>query len=141
MLSSVLNPTGMLKVGGVVLIVLGLLGFTGVTNSFQPFFLTAGENIAHVALGVVGLAVAFGIKDTRAHRALVGVLAITGFAFGLWGFLLPTGRLPEALTMGNFYGLANLENPLDNALHIVVGIWATVAYFMGRQPAMAEARA
>lgn len=141
MLSSVLNPTGMLKAGGVVLIALGLLGFTGVTNSFEPFFLTAGENIAHVALGVVGLGVAFGIKDVRAHKGLVAVLAITGFAFGIWGFLLPTGRLPEALTMGNFYGLADLENPLDNLLHIVVGIWATAAYLMDRQPAMAEARA
>lgn len=137
MLRAVLNPTGMLRAGGVVLIVLGLLGFTGITNSFQPFFLTAGENIAHVALGVVGLAVAYGIKDPRAHRALVAVLAITGFAFGIWGFLLPTGQLPEALTMGNFYDLANLENPLDNLLHIVVGIWATAAYFMGAEPASA----
>lgn len=131
----------MLKAGGVVLIVLGLLGFTGITNSFQPFFLTAGENIAHVALGVVGLAVAYGIKDPRAHRGLVAVLAVTGFAFGIWGFLLPTGTLPEALTMGNFYGLADLENPLDNLLHIVVGVWATAAFFMGREPAIAEARA
>lgn len=140
-MSSVLTSAGMLKAGGVVLIVLGLVGFTGVTNSFQPFFLTAGENIAHVVLGIVGLAVAYGIKDPRVHRGLVAVLAITGFAFGIWGFLLPSGMLPEALTNGNFYGLADLENPLDNALHIVVGIWATVAYFMDRQPAMAEARA
>lgn len=69
------------------------------------------------------------------------MLAITGFAFGIWGFLLPTGRLPEALTNGNFYGLANLENPLDDLLHIVVGIWATAAFLMDREPSMAESRA
>ena len=29
--------------------------------------------------------------------------------------------------MPNFYG-ANLENPLDNILHLVIGVWAVLAW-------------
>ena len=34
----------------------------------------------------------------------------------------------------NFYGLANLESPADNLLHLVVGIWAAAAAYANRQP-------
>jgi len=132
MLSSVLNPTGMLKAGGVVLIVLGLLGFTGITNSFEPFFLTAGENIAHVALGVVGLGAGFGTKSADLHRWLVAFIALSGLFTGIYGFTLAAGDEMHR----NFFGLANLENPADNVLHLVVGIWAAAAAYLNR-PAMA----
>ncbi len=129
-MSTLLNPTGFLKVGGAVLLALGLIGFTGITNNIEFFNLDPGENIAHTVLGIVGLAVAYGIKDARLHKWLVVVLAITGFATGIWGFLLPAGSYAK----GNFYGLANLENPADNLLHIVVGIWAAAAVAMNKSP-------
>jgi hypothetical protein len=126
-MSMVLTPTGFLKVGGAVLLALGLIGFTGVTNNIALFNLDIGENVAHTVLGIVGLGVAFGIKDPFVHRGLVAVLAITGFLTGIIGFVLPAGSYAN----GNFFGLANLENPADNLLHIVVGIWATIAVVRG----------
>ncbi len=137
-MSTLLSPTGFLKVGGVVLLALGLIGLTGVTNSIEFFNLDAGENIAHTLLGVVGLAVAYGIKDARVHKWLVTLLAITGFATAIWGFILPAGSFAK----GNFYGLANLENPADNILHLVVGFWAAAAVMRaGSSEEMAAQRA
>ncbi len=134
----ILRPTNVLKIGGAVLILLGLIGLTGVTTSWAFFNLDTGENVAHIGLGVVGLAVAFGTSDERVHRGLVGVLAITGIAFGVGGFFLGAGDAMH----GNFFGLANLENPSDDVLHLVVGIW-TAASFLTYKPmsAMAQARA
>lgn len=129
------SPTGFLKTGGAVLLILGLLGFTGVTNSIEAFNLDQGENVAHAVLGIVGLAVAFGIKDVNIHRYLTILLAVTGYVFGIWGFLLPAG----SFTNGNFYGLANLENPLDNLLHLVVGVWATAAVYLNKGAEMMPA--
>jgi hypothetical protein len=139
----ILNPTNVLKIGGTVLVLLGLIGLSGVTSAVTWFSLDTGENVAHVGLGVVGLAVAFGTKDQRIHRGLVAVLAITGLAFGIGGFALGDGG---ALTNGafarpNFFGLANLENPADNILHLVVGIWTAASALTYRGMAMAEARA
>lgn len=136
-MSWILHPTNVLKVGGAVLLLLGLIGFTGVTNSIEFFNLDAGENVAHTALGIVGLAVGFGIKDVRMHKWLVGVLAITGLLFGIWGFVLPAG----SFTQGNFYGLANLENPADNVLHLLVGIWTAASFLTYKPMAMSETRA
>lgn len=71
---------------------------------------------------------AFGIPDARVHKWLVIVLAVTGFAVGIRGFFLPTGSFAK----GNVFGVANLENPADNLLHIVVGIWAVLAVALDR---------
>jgi hypothetical protein len=138
----ILHPTNVLKIGGTVLILLGLVGLTGVAG-FQWFHLTAGENVAHIVLGIVGLAVGFGTSDIRVHRGLVAVLAITGLAFGIGGFALPSGG---AFANGAFatpnLGVANLENPADNLLHIVVGVWTGASTLWGRAAmAMAETRA
>ncbi len=126
-MSTLLTPTGFLKVGGAVLLALGLIGFTGITNNIEFFNLDMGENVAHTVLGIVGLAVAYGIKDAFVHRGLVAVLAITGLLTGIIGLLLPAG----SFTNGNVFGVANLENPADNLLHIVVGIWAAIAVIRG----------
>lgn len=137
-MSMVLTPTGFLKIGGAILLALGLIGVTGITNGIEFFNLDAGENVAHTVLGVVGLAVGFGIKDVRIHRGLVAVLAITALLTGIVGFFLPAG----SFTNGNVFGVANLENPSDNLLHVVVGIWAAVAVMRGSsEPEMATQRA
>ena len=129
-MSTLLSPTTVLRLGGAVLLLLGLIGFTGLTNSIAFFNLDSGENIAHVFLGVVALAAAFGIPNPQAHRILVAVVAITGLFFGIYGFVLPAGDEMHR----NFYGLANLESPADNLLHLVVGIWAAAAAYANRQP-------
>lgn len=125
-----LSPTGFLKIGGVILVALGLIGITGVTNDITFFNLDTGENVAHIFLGVVALVGAFGIRDARAHRILVAIVAVTGLFFGVYGFFLPAGDFMH----GNFLGLANLENPADNLLHLVVGTWAAGAAWLNREP-------
>lgn len=137
-MSWILRPTNVLRLGGAVLLLLGIIGATGITNSWEFFNLDLGENVAHIGLGVVGLAAGYGIKDERAHRALVAVLAVTGLAFGIGGLFLPAGSFAK----GNFLGLANLENPSDDVLHLVVGIWTAASALTSRgAAAIAEARA
>lgn len=136
-MSWILRPTNVLRLGGAVLLLLGIVGATGITSSWEFFNLDLGENVAHIGLGIVGLAVGYGIKDERIHRGLVAVLAVTGLAFGLLGFFLPAG----SFTHGNFFGLANLENPSDDVLHLVVGIWTAASALAYRgAAAMTEAR-
>jgi hypothetical protein len=142
-MSWILRPTNVLKVGGAVLVLLGLIGIAGITSTWDFFNLDTGENVGHIGLGVVGLAVAFGTSDERIHRALVIVLAITGLAFGIGGFLLPSGGalVNGAFKTPNFFGLANLEDPADNVLHLVVGLWCAASVLTSRAPAMAEVKA
>ena len=90
------------------------------------FSLDAGENVAHVGLGVIGLAAGFGLKDARIHRGLTAVVGITALIFGLLGWFLPSGGAlaSGAFAKSNFLGLANLESPADNLLHLFVAAWA-----------------
>ena len=131
-MSTLLSPTTVLRLGGAVLLLLGLIGLTGVTNSIAFFNLDSGENIAHIALGIVGLGAGFGTKSADLHRWLVAFIAISGLFTGIYGFALPAGDEMHR----NFFGLANLENPADNLLHLVVGIWAAAAAYLNK-PAMA----
>ncbi|HYK98832.1 MAG TPA: hypothetical protein VEU77_10625 [Candidatus Acidoferrales bacterium] len=144
MLSTYQNSTMFLRIGGAVLLIVGLVGYIGVLNSVDFFSLDAGENLAHTALGIIGLAAGFGLKDRMIHRGLTAVVGITALIFGLPGWFLPSGG---ALTNGafanpNFLGLANLESPSDNLLHLFVAAWAIWA-MMGdsKMPVMAPATA
>jgi hypothetical protein len=137
-MSTLLSPTTVLRLGGAVLLLLGLIGLTGVTNNIASFNLDSGENIAHVALGIVGLGAGFGTKNPDLHRWLVAFIALSGLFTGIYGFTLVAGDEMHR----NFFGLANLENPADNVLHLVVGLWAAAAAYLNR-PAMgmSESRA
>ena len=121
-----MNPKQFLIIGGIVLLVVGLVGFWGILGPtpaqsiFGPsWYFDNGENWAHTILGIVALLVAVAMPAgmQAGVTLLVGAVALI---VGLWGFLLP-GATP------NFYG-ANLENPLDNILHIAIGIWAILAW-------------
>ena len=142
MLSNYQNSTMFLRIGGAVLLLVGIVGYLGVLNSVDFFSLDAGENVAHVGLGVIGLAAGFGLKDRMIHRGLTAVVGITALIFGLLGWFLPSGG---ALTNGafanpNFLGLANLESPSDNLLHLFVAAWAIWA-MMGDSKVAATAPA
>jgi len=125
-LGSLQSSTAFLRYGGGVLLLVGLVGFIGILNSVDFFSLDAGENIAHVGLGIVGLAAGFGLKDARVHRGLTAVVGITALIFGLLGWFLPAGGalVNGAFAKPNFLGLANLESPSDNLLHLFVAAWA-----------------
>jgi hypothetical protein len=141
-LNALFTSTGFLRYGGVVLLLVGIVGYIGVLNNVAFFTLDAGENIAHTVLGVVGIAVGFGLKNASIHRLLTWVLFATALVFTLWGLILPSGGTLNngAWSNPNFYGLANLENPADSVLHLVVAAWAGLALWMERRaPAMATA--
>ncbi len=132
-----MNPKQFLTVGGVVLVVLAVIGFLGVlTQSSTPvFWLDTGENVAHLVLGVVALAAVFvpGLNSALApfYKALVVAVGVVALFFGLYGFVVAGAPAP------NTFGLANLENPADNVLHLLVGVWALYAALVGPRTAAA----
>ena len=132
-------PTLFLKVGGAVLLLLGIVGYIGIFNTISFFNLDAGENAAHTVLGIVALAFGFFVKDQNVNNWLVVIVGVVGLITGVSGFFLATGDFMGGhFAHPNFFGLANLENPADNLLHLVVGIVALLAVFLSR-PAMAPA--
>jgi hypothetical protein len=127
--------------GGAVLLLLGIVGYLGVFSEANTpwFYLDSGENLAHTFLGIVALAAVYvpGLNTAlrpyyRAIVALVGVLALF---FAAYGFLNAGAGMP------NTFGVANLENPSDNILHLVVGIVALVAAWLPSGEMMARAGA
>ena len=117
------TPEGFLKVGGIVLVLVGLLGFflTGPTAADSvlgsAWWFDSYENWAHLVLGVVALVLAFGVKHDGLNKWVTALVGLFALVVAVWGFF-----------DSNFLG-AGLENPLDNILHIVVGVWALYAAF------------
>lgn len=119
-----MNPKQFLTIGGAVLVLLAILGWVGVIGPTAEdsifgatWWFDNGENWAHVVLGVVALIAAFALPDA-AQKPLVIVVGLVALAFGVFGFF-----------QQDFYRLANLENPADSVLHLVVGLWALVSGF------------
>ena len=137
-MAGVFTPKGFLTYGGVVLLLLGIIGFLGVfTQSSVPsFYLDNGENVAHTGLGIIALAIVFvpGLNSAFApyYRWIVILLGIVALFFAVYGFVVAGDS-----SMANTFGLANLENPADNILHLVVGAWALYAAW---RPSMMMAR-
>lgn len=113
-----MNAKQFLQIGGVVLLLVGILGFIGVIGPtadqsiFGDFWwFDNGENWAHTILGIVALiaSMSLGMGAQKMLTQLVGVLALF---FGVYNFFSES-----------FYG-ANLESPADLILHLVIAIWA-----------------
>ncbi len=114
-----MNPKQFLQIGGVVLVLVGILGFVGVIGptAERSIFKSAWwfdnpENWAHLVLGIVALIAAYAI-GRNLQRPLVMVLGVIGVLVGLYSLLV-----------SNMFLGANLENPADSLLHIIVGAWA-----------------
>lgn len=114
-----MNPKQFLQVGGVVLLLLGIVGYLlpGGRIIGDVWYLTPGENLAHTVLGIAAIAAAF-VLPAMYQKWLVIVVGVLALYFSAAGFLV------RAVPPLNYYGLANLENPYDNLLHLVVGAWA-----------------
>jgi hypothetical protein len=127
--ANILTPVGFLRFGGVILLVLGWLGYLLAPISEgellgSALWFDGGENIAHSVLGVLALVFAADFKPDW-QRWIVAALGVVALFFGVYGFVAGPGDM----TMLNTFGVANLENPLDNLLHLVVGAWALYAAF------------
>jgi hypothetical protein len=127
MMSSIFTPKGFLTWGGAALLLLGIVGYLGILteSSFPSFWFDSGENIAHTFLGIVALAIVFvpGLNTVFApyYRWIVILLGIVALFFAVYGFYVGGNAVP------NTFGAANLESPLDDILHLVVGAWALYA--------------
>lgn len=109
-------------VGGGVLVLVAVLGFVGVIGPTADksifgggWWFDNGENWAHLVLGVVGVIAAYAFPAS-AQKPLVMLLGIVGVLVGLYSIVISP----------SFLG-ANLENPADSILHLVVGAWALYA--------------
>lgn len=108
-----------------MLLLLGVLGNILPEGQIlgDSWYLTSGENVAHLVLGIVALAAAYQASASQ-QKMLTQVVAIIALFFGIFGFFVSGNVAP------NTFGLANLENPYDNLLHLLVGAWAAyVAWF------------
>jgi hypothetical protein len=120
-----------LIVGGAVLLLLGLVGYAGIFSkeSTPWFWLDDGENLAHTFLGIVALAAVYvpGLNSALKpyYRGIVALVGVIALFFAGYGLLQASGADP------NTFGVSNLENPSDNVLHLVVGIVALAAAWMG----------
>jgi hypothetical protein len=130
-----MNPRQFLQFGGAILIVLGVVGLLPVfTKANTPwFYLDAGENLAHIGLGIVAIAAAYLLTDPAMQKWLVAVVGVVALFFGVYGFVVMSAPEP------NTFGISNLESPADNLLHLVVGAWALYAAFIGRATMRATA--
>jgi hypothetical protein len=126
-----MNSKQFLMWGGVVLLLVGILGFIGIIGPtpdksiFGEFWwFDNGENWAHTILGVVAIvaSMSLGVAMQKNLTLTVGLLALF---FGLYNFF-------STMFMG-----ANLESPADLILHLAVAAWALWA---GMQPQVDEVK-
>jgi hypothetical protein len=136
-MAQVFTPKGFLTYGGAILLLLGIIGFLGVftQQSVPAFWLDTGENVAHLALGIIALAIVFvpGLNTAFEpyYRWIVILLAVVALFFGIYGFVVGGNAEP------NTFGISNLESPADNILHLVVGVWALYAAWRAPTSSMA----
>lgn len=129
---------GFLQVGGVVLVLVGIFSYLPFLNTPETsifgsaWWFDGTEGIVHILLGVVAIAASYVLSGDLA-RWLVIVVGVVALLFAVYGLILPAGSLAAPNI-----GPANLESPLDSILHLVVGVWALYAAFMGKS--MMEAK-
>lgn len=104
---------------GWVLLFLGIAGFIFPLIFGDAYLIFNGvENWAHILLGILALTIGYGIKDNRILRAVVIIFGLMGLIIGVWGFIVAGNPSP------NFYNVTNLDNPIDNIIHLTIAVWA-----------------
>lgn len=115
------------QVMGIVLVIIGILGFIpGVTTDgllFGTFSVNAAWNIMYIIIGLIGLYVSMSAPaSSKMYLQIFGVIfaiwAILGFVYG------------DSLILGF---IAN--NSADNWLHVVIALVSLYGGFMGNDAA------
>lgn len=116
-----MNPKQFLSLGGIVLVLVGILGFIGIIGPTaqdsifgSAWWFDTAENWAHTILGIVALVAAFALP-ANLQKPLVMIVGLLGIFFGVYNIFSDM-----------FWG-AHLQQHADTALHFVVGIWALAA--------------
>jgi len=123
----IFTPKAFLKIGGIILLIVAILGFIGVIGPteeslFGPaWYFDEAENTAHFLLGVVAL-ILFHFGSEGVQKSVVQILGVLGILVGLFSLFGP-------VTTGVSLLGAQLQNPADTILHLIVGIWALCAGF------------
>lgn len=122
-----MNPRQFLMIAGIILLVLAALGFLLPNGMIlgNTWYLTVGENLAHLVVGVLAIVSAFWTNE-KIQKSLTQAVAIITLFFAVYGFLVANSPSP------NTFGVANLENPYDNLLHLIVAVWAGYVGFFAR---------
>lgn len=122
-----MNAKQFLVIDGVVLLILSLLGLFGLTGptAAQSFFGDAWwfdniENYTFAIIGVIGLILAYTVPAAM-QKWIVLIFGIVGIGIGVYSFF-----------SSNLLG-ANLENPADSLLFLVLGIWGLIAALMTKK--------
>ena len=120
-----MTPKQFLQVAGIILIMLAMIGFLRPYLAGSLLYFDPAENWAHMFLGILAFLLApMQIGELKQWIVVfIGVLALFS---GIGGYLMRNATPP------NFYGLTNFENPADNVLHVIVGVWALLAAFGGK---------
>ena len=126
-----MNPKQFLLLGGVILVALAALGHFGIIGPTADdsifganWWFDAAENLAHLVFGVVALLAYFLLKDEKMQGMLVLLVGIVALLVAIAGYM-------QQELLG-----AVLENPADTLLHVVVGVWAILAWKMGKKNQM-----
>ena len=140
-----MNPRQFLIIGGVILLVLGILGFilqpiSGGALLGSALWFDNAENIAHTVLGIVAIAAAY-VLSAQMQKWLVVIVGVVALLFAVLGGINVGASVGAGESPLNL-GVTNLEL-LDDVVHLVVGVWALWAAFrpipaeeMAARPAM-----
>lgn len=125
-----MTPKNFLLVGGIVLVVVGLLGMIGVLGPTaddsifgSAWWFDSAENWTHLIIGIVAVILLFA-APVPLQKPVVMIVGILALLAGLY-----------SLVLGEKLWGANLENPADTILHIIVGLWAVLSA-RGKQSTM-----
>jgi hypothetical protein len=114
-----MNPRRFLSLAGPLLILLGILGLTGVLgriSSVSFFHPPVWINWVHLGLGTVIVIVARR-GSARLQAGFTATAMVLGLALGMTGLLF--GRY-----LASRYRILELADPTDHVAHLLIGIFA-----------------
>ncbi len=124
--STHVSPRRFLQLAGTLLAVVAIVGFlrpdlAGDFWRFDPL-----ENWTRLLLGMAMIVLA-PVPPPALPRAFAALVGVAMLALGVTGFLVAARPSP------NFFGLVNLESPVDNVFHLILGAWGVLAAIVNRR--------